>query len=289
MTVFDAINRYLDYRQELTDLRQIAATTHQAQAHILQIWQSHIGDIELDAVRKSHLDIALARMGQTRSSVTLSVDRCVIRTFFLWAVDERLIDEPPRIPVVRSEFTEEDLPGDEAFRYVMLNLPERHSKALEFMMLTGIAPHEMERCQPIDMDAKRTKHGSLGVGIRPSFHVKQSTRRRWIPLSTRARDIWDDMTDGMEADAAIFPKTDAIQKAIWRVKQKPGNRPKGVGQITPKWARKWFGSRVASQQPEHVMQRLMGHAPGSKVTRRHYTRASERQMTEATSNLEIGK
>ena len=79
-----------------------------------------------------------------------------------------------------------------------------------------------------------------------------------------------------------------MQKAIRRAVDAPADRadiPLGLAGITSKLMRKWFASNVAGEQPEHVPQRLLGHAPGSPITRKHYIRSTDDQLTGAVAGI----
>jgi hypothetical protein len=55
--------------------------------------------------------------------------------------------------------------------------------------------------------------------------------------------------------------------------------------VTPKLMRQWFASQVAGDAPEHVLQRLLGHSPGSKITRKHYVRSQDEALAQAVGWL----
>lgn len=126
--------------------------------------------------------------------------------------------------------------------------------------------------------------------MRPDFPVKQPSRRREVPINDRAGLIWFRSASGLATDAHPFPTSMSMQKAIRRAVNLPADRPgipAGLAGITPKLMRKWFASKVAGEQPEHVLQRLMGHAPGSPITRRHYVRSSDDQVTSAVAGVKL--
>ncbi len=215
----------------------------------------------------------------------------MLRQVLNWCVDEQLMIAKPRFPTLSVANVESELPADAAFLWVLRNVPVNHARALEFMMLTGLSPHELERVQV--QDGPDNHSGLLAIGLRPDFPVKQASRRRLVPLNGRAIILWFETATGLGATVHPFPGVDAMQKAIVRARggndfAKRGLPPlTGADRITPKLMRKWFASKVSNDQPEHVLQRLMGHAPGSPITRRHYIQSTEEQGRDAVRSVTL--
>lgn len=272
MNVATAIDRWLSYRRQLVDLGRLAASTLDNQRKIAAIWQDELGAVELLELRKSDIELAVGRLHKRRGPVTLQADVALLAQFLNWCVDEQLIGTRPRLPTISVPQTESDLPPDEAFVWVLNNTPPRAAGALEFMLLTGLAPHELERLEPEDFDAGRR---AIAIGYREGFAVKTASRRRWVPLNAKARKLW----------RAPFPSVEALEKAIQRARA-PG-MPVGAADVTPKMMRKWFSSKLAGDVAEHVLQRLLGHSPGSKITRKHYVRSTAADVERAVGELEI--
>ena len=285
LTVRVAIAQWIEYRCKLRELSLVAGSTLANQTNIAVMLGKELGDHQLDQLRKSHIELWMGARLQTCSPVTVRGEMNVLRQVLRWCVDENFLTVAPRMPKLSVPSTEDALPSDEAFLWVLANVPHRHANALEFMMLTGLSPHELERLQVQDCD-----DGLLSIGMRPDFAVKQPSRRREIPLNARADTLWCQWSFARRADVHPWPTVAAMQKAIRRAVNAPADRtgiPTGLAGITPKLMRKWFASKVAAEQPEHVLQRLMGHAPGSPITRRHYVRSSDDQVTSAVAGVRL--
>lgn len=278
MLLSEAIEEWCSHRARMVDLNLVRESTWENQTQIAGTLKDHLGAHALDSLRKSHIEIYLGERLKTCAPVTVQGELNVLRQMFNWFVDEQLLTERPRLPTVKAAAAEPPLPGDEAFLAVLKAVPGHISRALEFMMLTGLSPHELEQLQPRDffLAAK-----GIQIGGRPDFLVKQESRRRVIPLNDRAYAIWTQDSMGRADDREIFPTGAAMQKSVVRAR-----RAIAAGaEITPKMMRKWFASKVAGEQPEHVLQRLMGHAPGSPITRRHYVRSSDSQLAGAVEGI----
>jgi integrase len=103
--------------------------------------------------------------------------------------------------------------------------------------------------------------------------------------------LWFEACAGRSDEDVVFPAVAAMQKAIRRT---TADVPLGLNparleaaNISPKLMRKWFASKVAADQPEHVLQRLLGHAPGSPITRRHYVRSTDEQVERAAAGVTL--
>lgn len=270
MNITTAIDRWLAYRQQLVDLGRIAPATLRNQRKIASTWSPLIGHVALEDVRKSTIDLAAAQLAATRQPVTLQADVQLLAQFLNWCVDEQLLDARPRLPTISVPRTEADLPSDAAFVWILQNTPARAAGALEFMLLTGLAPHELERLEPQDYDKARK---AIGIGYREGFAVKTASRRRWVPLNAKARRLW----------RPPYPSVEALEKAIQRARRP--DMPAGAADVTPKMMRKWFSSKLAGDVAEHVLQKLLGHSPGSKITRQHYVRSTQADGEQAVGQL----
>jgi integrase len=310
MKFHETLRDWCDYRNRLCSLGLVATSTWNNQTAICTgIGKTELGQVDTDAIRKSHIETWMGERLQTCAPVTVRGELNVIRQVFNWCIDEQVLTIKPRLPTLSAPTVQQTLPSDEAFKWILANVPAHHARALEFMMLTGLSPHELERVQVQDQ-VTRPKRGSiiradqrgkpveftdpiLGIGQRADFAVKQPSRRRWMPLNDRAMQIWlEDAGGSIDPCRHVFPTVEAMQKAIRRsftpdTFQQAIDMPLGVHTITPKMMRKWFASKVANDHPEHVLQRLLGHAPGSPITARHYVRSTDAQTRDASEGVTL--
>ncbi|TKD50540.1 tyrosine-type recombinase/integrase [Sphingomonas baiyangensis] len=282
LTFAGTVDQWLAYRARLTALGSIARSTYANQAKIGRALCVQLGDIPLAGLRKSHIDVYAAARLQTCAAITVHEEVALLAQILTWAIDERLLADRPRMPIVSVPNIERPLPGDEDFAWYLRTLPARHADALEFMLLTGLAPHELERLQVRDATTD-----AIAIGGRPDFQVKRESRRREVPLNRTARAIWIRATLGRALDAHPFPTVAAMQKAMRRHFLDRDDAPPAADGLTPKMMRKWFASRIAHGHSEALLQTLLGHAPGSPVTRRHYVRTSQAERRAAVEEVWI--
>ncbi len=279
MKTSSIIAHWLEYRDRLAALQVVQRSTVTNQAAIaMRLIDGLPGDIA--ALRKSSVEIYIGERRKTCAPVTIRGEINVLRQILNWAVDEGHLLVKPRLPSVPVPNVEVALPADADFTAMLALLPENHRLACEFMMLTGLSPHELERLHAGDVGGR-----TLMIGYRDDFKVKTPSRRRGIPLNARALEIWN-RCERECLDVAfllpVFPNVGAIQKAMSRARA-----GSDLPAITPKSMRKWFASQVSGDNPEHVLQRLMGHSPGSKVTRKHYVRSTDDETRSAVDGLAV--
>lgn len=278
MLFSEAIGEWCGHRARMVDLNLVRESTWENQTQIAGTLKDFFGPYELASIRKSHVELFLGERLKTCAPITVQGELNVFRQFLNWCVDEQLLVERPRLPTVKVSEAEKALPIDQAFLELLRAVPPHISRALEFMMLTGLSPHELEQLQPRDA---RDYGKAIAIGDRTDFLVKQGSRRRVIPLNSRAEVLWREDSLGRADDQEVFPSGAAIQKAVVRARARIPSGEK----ITPKMMRKWFASKIAGEQPEHVLQRLMGHAPGSPITRKHYVRSNAEQLAGAVEGI----
>lgn len=275
-------DQWFAHRANLSALGSIAPSTLANQGQISNTICAAIGEVPIGDLRKSHMDLFVAGRLKHCRPVTVAGEVDVLRQILNFAVDEQIIASRPRLPSVSVPNTEHPLPSDEDFAWFLRTMSCRHGDALQFMLLTGLAPHELERIETRDFSPVTNR---ITIGGRPDFRVKQESRRRDIPLNPAARAIWIRSTLGRMATHSPFPSAAALQKAMRRHVLECDDAPTAADGLTPKMMRKWFASKIAAEHSEAVLQRLLGHAPGSPITRRHYVRSSDDQLLGAVESL----
>ncbi len=294
MDVTEALLGWTTYRAKLCNLGLVAQSTCDNQAQIAAGLIHRLGTIRLADLRKSHIELWMGERLRTCAPVTVRGELNVLRQVLNWCVDEQMLAVRPKMPTLTVPSTEAALPSDEDYAWFLRTMGQKHSDALQFMLLTGLSPHELERLQARDATFTAAPErgpnvvtGEVLIGMRDDFAVKQASRRRPVPMNPAATMIWLRWTIGAKADAHPFPGVDAMQKAMRRHAIARPDAPAAADGLTPKMMRKWFASKVADEHSEAVLQRLLGHAPGSPITRKHYVRSNQDQLARAVGGLTL--
>jgi integrase len=207
---------------------------------------------------------------------TINAHLRVLRTLLNFAQDAGYITEVPRLRSVRERIKNDTLPDPKTVEAFLKTLDQRHADALRFSQWTGLSWHEVERIEWQDITTNGTTT-SLEIGERFDFTTKTEQRRRTLPLSMIARNLLKEIGRGSPTDK-IFPAAKGTRDHMNRM------RTHKFGGITPATMRKMFASAVARTAPEVVLQKLLGHAPGSTVTRKHYVRDIEGDLYAAMAS-----
>lgn len=283
MNITTLAQNWLAYRARLVELGSIAPSTHANQTQIVSTICKTLGQLDTVALRKSHVDLFIASRRIKCKPGTVSGELDVLRQILNFAVDEQIIPARPRLASVPIPNVETPLPSDEDYAWYLRTMAPKHGDALQFMLLTGLAPHELERLHVCDLNADAAE---IRIGQRADFRVKQPSRRRSIPLNVAAARLWFEHAAGLPQDAVLWPSAAALQKAMRRHFLARSDAPARADGLTPKMMRKWFASKIATKHSEAVLQSLLGHAPGSPITRRHYVRSSTDQRRNAVDTLQ---
>lgn len=288
----DAALQWQQYRLRMVQLELVQGSTFRNQAYIVGQLTNRLAEHDIADLRKSHIELYIGQRLKTNQPVTVAGEVNVLRQILNWCVDEQLLDARPRLPSVSVPNVEKQLPSDEAYTFVLTNVAAAHSSSLEFMLLTGLSPHELERIEKRDLhvrigpDAAQCPY-EVHIGFRDDFNVKTPARKRVVILNKTASQIILIRSLGTHDTFRPFPTRDSTEKAIQRMRKLHPDAPAGVERITPKMMRQWFASKISGDVAENVLQALLGHAPGSKVTRMHYVRSNEAQRAEAVSDLKM--
>jgi integrase len=273
----EIIERVLQHRTELARLGQGRLQTISVLRRRSRPLIAAMGDDDINLLVASRFELYMAHRAHAGiAAATINQEMSFTQTVLRWADREKLPVSLTTTPRMKVEATEERIPDMATVASVIDSMPPHHRDAARFMAATGVSPHELERIAPCDIAANE-----LHIGKRAGFFVKVAARRRTIPLNAEAVAIATRVAEGREPTVPMFPRRAAIAKALRRA------RTRRDANITPKAMRSLFASMVALKQPEHVLQPLLGHAPGSPTTRRHYMRSNNDTLRAAVAGVSI--
>jgi integrase len=204
---------------------------------------------------------------------TINAELIVLKAILNHAVEVGHLEEAPRFKRLQAPIVEKDLPDPELVKEFVATLPNQHRLPLLFSLLTGASWHEVERLGWKDVDFRP---GVIRIG---HTTPKTQARKRELPMSKAARAILHEAHDATGGVGPVFPKAGSTRAYM------NTHRRKKYGAISPAVMRKVFASMAANEVPEHILQRLLGHAPGSPVTRRHYVRSTKKQQAEVMERV----
>lgn len=189
-----------------------------------------------------------------------------------WAVEHGWLPKvvtTTRMPVPPKRT---DVLSKEEYMRLMEELPARLRPLIQFLAETGCRWGEAAQMRWVDVDLNG---GEAEVTHRNDWSPKTAYSVRTLHLSpgliaslNAHRSGSEFVFTGRDGVSAVTTARRAFSSAVKRANIVRGERP---ARITIKSLRASFATWAAEEGTrERVMQDLLGHAPGSRVTRRHY-------------------
>jgi integrase len=266
------------YSEGLVMLAQKRPGTHKNQMKVLRTLREKWDSTRLSEITRPAIKIFAGERAATGlKSTTVNAELRVLSAILHYAEEQGYIPEAPRIPYLPEPMEERDLPSPALVQEFVNTLPSYHRLPLLMSLYTGMSWHEICRLRWKDIGPVSIKIGFDGM------QVKTGLRRRELPITPAVREIVREaraQKGELAGDGSpVFPSAPATRQYLVR------QRTHKYGMISPSVMRKVFASMVAEASPEHVLQKLLGHAPGSRVTRKHYIRSHKDAMKEAMSDV----
>ena len=120
---------------------------------------------------------------------------------------------------------------------------------------------------------------TIRIGFRRTFQPKTSTSNRLVfPSESLLADL-SKLHGVRRSDTLVFPSTKDCTKLRTGIKKMLATASRWAGlrqPATSQMLRQFFATHQAEAGvPEHVLQRDLGHAVGSQVTKKYYIRADD--------------
>lgn len=272
-TLADIAARFVAHNEKLAAAGMKAPTTADKYKRVARIIVRELGDTPVDQISRITIqEYQATRRGQKVSAVTINHEVAVLRAILGYASDAGHLRDLPKFKFLPESRREQDMPDLGQVRAFVERLPDDHRHPLLFSMLTGASWYEVERLEWRDVDFKK---GTVGIGQREGFTTKNVHRQRVLSMSKPVRQLLHEAGPG-ENDQPVFRSAKATRRYLDR--HEAG--------FSPGLMRKMFASHAADMGvPEHHLQRLMGHSPGSTITRKHYVRSQQTALRDSMNQV----
>lgn len=284
LTFTDAVDRWLASREldaGTCKLRESSLRTIHIRIKPLSAYfgRYSISDIGSDEVSRYQL----SRLQAGRNPSTVNGETRILRQILGWLKDEGHLEVMPKCRAVNEEYRRYEIPSMEDAAKLIGRLSPMNRALIRLMAETGLRPGEALNLPWEHLEAKKSR-----IWIGP--------HRGWAP-KTKASHRYATLREGVLADILALPRTgDYIfagkdpKKPLQNVRTALNTAAKAVGIRRP--SLKLFRKAFATWQAENglhpaLLQQLMGHAQGSKVTDQHYIFASEVAKQAATLSLPL--
>jgi integrase len=262
-----------------TDLYRLKAV----QAYFTGCCLDEIGEGELVAYQKNRL-----AAGYSPASINSEIRS--LGKVFRWAVKQKLLDAVPTVERIPEQLLADVVvPTLEEVRRIIDALPKENVAVVWFLALTGCRPGEAYN---LTWDCVDEVNGWVEIRPKDGWKPKNPSSIRRLPVEGMLLDL---IRQQPKVSRLVFPSTVDPEKARTNMrkafasavkKAKIVRNGKPVLDIKPKYLRKAFATWQAEQGTHpRLLQALMGHAPGSTVTDRHYIKPQEEAMRAAVVRM----
>ena len=288
LTFSEAAERWAEDEKLRVATRKKRASTLEVDLHRLKALKGHLGELDVAEITKRDLlAYQQARLEQGLSPATVNSDLGTFGLVMRWAADEGYISERPRVEQIPLEHSRPVIPTPEEAVRIISFLPTKQRLAVWMMAETGCRKGEVLN---LTWDAVDLEDGSIEIRSRSGWTPKTRSSERTVHLSP-------DLTAALKAmprkGTYVFsgnksgrPLTNIRRSFASAVKKAKITRRSKPVRITPHSLRRAYATWLAENGvPESLLQSLMGHAPGSRVTKRYYVRHGEEAKRQAVISL----
>lgn len=291
LTVEDAVRQWTLYdegRVETLKKQRISLDTDlyrlkAVQAFFQGRYLDEIGEEQLTAYQRN-------RLAARYSPASINSEIRSLNKVFRWAVKQKLLDTVPTVERIPEPGLEKVVvPTLEEVGRIIDGLPTETVPVVWFLALTGCRPGEAYN---LTWDCVDEVNGWVEIRPKDGWRPKTSTSTRRLPVEGMLLDL---IRQQLKVSRFVFPSTVAPEKARTNMrkafasavkKAKIVRNGEQVLDIKPKYLRKAFATWQAEQGTHpRLLQALMGHAPGSTVTDRHYIKPQEEAMRAAVVRM----
>ena len=280
---------YSDEQLRLDTLKK-RSTTFREDGYRLNVLKAELGaeDIKgITARRISRFQAVRIRAG--RHPMTVNREISTLRLVLKWAKKSNLIDTLPEIEKIPVPPIRAVIPTPEEVVRIIYALPLRLRLVVWFMAETGCRVGEAFN---LSWDCVDEVGGFVEIITREGWTPKTNQSERIVPLNL---DLVDMIRHLPKNGVYVFPGEDLdtpignIRKAFAFAVAKADIRRKGKPvHLTPKVLRKAHATWQAERGThESVLQGLLGHAKGSKVTKQYYIHTTQEAKRAAVTSLPV--
>ncbi len=260
----------------------------------LKSLQRHLGKFAVGQISEEILEsYQVSRTGEGISPVTINSEIRTLKAVLNFAVKQKCLVRCPTVEPMREPRKHVILPTSSEISLIIQELPHPLQLLCRLMLETGCRPSEAVNLKWSNIEFGETPQYYLG-GTQ-EFTAKNDISVRIVPLNfSLAREI--ELLP--RSSPWVFPNRDGsgpkdnFRKALGSACRRANVTKNGkLLRMTPKLFRKFYSTFQAENRIDPALvQSMMGHAPGSRVTDRNYKYFSQNARRQALISLpEIDK
>lgn len=279
MSLKEAKDRWHGFEQERVEAGHKAEISLKTDLHRLKSCIEFFGDIDLRSISSEDIvRFQAARRNEGAQPATINSDLRSLMKVFKFGIKERAISQAP----AWTKLEERDYSTGYVLKAadvssLVSHLPTFEDQALvRLMAQNGLRQGEAFNLIWDDIDFESR---TIRIGFRRTFQPKTSTSNRLVfPSESLLADL-SKLHGVRRSDTLVFPSTKDCTKLRTGIKKMLATASRWAGlrqPATSQMLRQFFATHQAEAGvPEHVLQRDLGHAVGSQVTKKYYIRADD--------------
>ena len=288
MTFEELTNMWLENQVVRVSLGKKKQVSLDTDCNRLKRLLTRIGGQLLDGFDTELLEwYQVERLGDKVATDTVNSDMRLIRKVINWGNKRNLPCSMPPIEPLQSVRREMYVPTPDEMALVLAHVCNKTRPVIRFLLETGCRAGEAYNLKWEYFDPK-----NMEVAIKPNEIWTPKTKHsvRTIPIS---EGLAEELATLPRISEYVFPGRNPnkplnhVRKGLAAAVKKAGILNKGkpvklcvhdLRKINASW-------RAMSGVPERVLQDLLGHAPGTPVTARHYVFSSEEAKRKAVFSM----
>lgn len=291
MTFEQLVQQWFQPAQMIVSMGKRKPATLEAHLHHLKAVLPFLGKCDLSEVDEDKLlAYQYHRTGNGRKPATVNGEVGTITLILGWAKKRKIIREVPSIERMEVEQKDIDLPSIEEMRTIIAAFPERLRALVLLFAETGCRKGELFN---LPWEHFHELKGEIHVRPHRGWQPKNKTSTRQIPLSAEMTAILRGLP---KTGYYVFPGRDGdkpinnFRKAMKTALSKSGVTRNGKPiHLTPHLIRKAYTTWQSGRVELTVLQQLLGHVKGSRVTQSVYINPAEADRRRAVLSLGVGE
>jgi integrase len=234
-------------------------------------------------------DYQAYRLSEGCRPATINSEIGTLKHVANWAVRRKHLFAAPTVESIPWEPRDVTIPSESEVVRLVSDATKRLRPLLVFLAETGCRKGEALN---LTWDCIDREAGFADIKPKPGWSPKTGSSRRRIPLSPHLLELLDGLP---RRGRYLFPGRDPnkplgdFKKALASAVRRAGLERGGVTmRITPHVLRKANATWLASNGVHpRLLQSLLGHSPGSRMTDQHYIHAPETVLRQAAIRLPL--
>ena len=287
----DAVSNWTEFQQSRVETRKKRRVSLETDRMRLKASLAFFGNVELSAITEEKLAKfqAYRLHVQKRKAATIKSDLIALGKVLRWALKNGHIHRLPEIEHIPEDPPETLIPTKEEIARLIEALPPDRRLLVRFLAETGCRSGEAFN---LTWDCIDLESGAVEIRTKDGWTPKtRSSQRRFYIRGGLLEHLRASPKDGRYVFAGRDPAKplNNIKRAFaTAVKAAKIERDGKAVRITPHTLRKAFATWLAMQGvPQRILQSLLGHTPGSKVTDQYYVMPQDDAKRAASISLPI--